>query len=509
MCPFSDACGCERRPGSLVPGELQLRDVYQKFTAALRAHSLAKIFVQAVSWLGMVYVLRTLDAHAVGVFAIATMALSYASLMFEGGMLEALVQRHPESADERRSVAGLLLAMGMGAAALLAALAVPIAALVETPQVSPIILVLAASLVATAVGILPHARLIHDMRFGALAVISSVQALVASIAMVALASTGAGAWSLVWGQVAGVLVRTLMLNIAVPSLHLPTRSLAQAFRYLHTSAVLIADGLLFRWYTSIDVFLLGRWAGTAQLGLFSFGQQVANTPLEKISTVVNDVSLPAYTRLAADRHEAASLMLETMRAHAAIGLPIFWGIASVAATAVPLIFGEQWLPAVFPLAALSVVASLRLIGSVETPAMTGIGRAAVLLQTKFIIVPVMTIALFAGAWWGGVRGVSLAWLCVFPLVYALAFRLVLNAIGLRYAQVLAVLRGPALAAAVMAVSVAGVQHWAAGALHVPAVVKLLTLIALGAALYPAMLWIADRGAFELLRRRARMLVSER
>ena len=484
-----------------------MRDIYQKFRAALRAHTLAKVFVQAVSWLGMVYVLRTLDPHAVGVFAIATMALSYASLMYEGGMLEALVQRHPESLDERRAVFSLLLASGVGSALLLVALAGPIAAAVATPHVSPILMVLAASLIAIAAGILPHARLIHDMRFGALAVISSIQALVGSAVMVMLAWSGAGAWALVWGQVAGVVVRTLLLNVAVPSLHLPTRSLAHAFRYLHTSGVLIADGLLFRWYTSIDTFLLGRWAGTTQLGMFSFGQQVANTPLEKISTVVNDVSLPAYTRLAADRHEAANLMLETMRAHAAIGLPIFWGLASVAATAVPLIFGEQWLPAVFPLVAMAVVAPLRLIGSVETPSMTGIGRAGVLLQTKFIIVPVMTVALFAGAWWGGVRGVSLAWVSVFPIVYAIAFRLVLAAIGLSYTQVLAVLRGPALAAAVMAVCVAGAQHWA-DTVRAPLTVKLLALIALGAALYPALLRVADRNAFDLLRRRARMLVSE-
>src|SRR5690349_10036158 len=159
-------------------------DVYRKFRAALRAHTLAKVFVQAVSWLAMVYVLRTLDAEAVGVFAIASMALSYASLMYEGGMLEALVQRHPESRDERRAAFSLLAAMGFGSAVLLAALAPPIAALVAAPQVAPILMVLAASLVAIALGILPHARLIHEMRFGALAVISSVQALVGSLTMV-------------------------------------------------------------------------------------------------------------------------------------------------------------------------------------------------------------------------------------------------------------------------------------------------------------------------------------
>jgi teichuronic acid exporter len=484
-----------------------LREIYQKFRAGLRAHTLAKILVQTVSWVGTVYVLRTLDAHAVGVFAIASVAFGYAQLMYEGGMLETLVQQHPQSLTERRAVFTLLLAMGIVSAALLAALAGPIATLVETPEVAPIVAVLATSLIMTALGILPHARLIHDMRFRPLAVVSSVQAFLSSVVMVWLAYAGFGAWSLVWGAVAGALVRTVMLNLAVPSLHLPTLSFSNALRYLRTSAVLIADGLMFRWYTSIDVFLLGRWSGAAQLGHFSFGQQVANTPLEKISTVVNDVSLPAYTRLAADREEAGKLMLETIRTHGAIGLPVFWGIASVALTAVPVIFGAQWLPAVFPLVAMAMVAPLRLIGSVETPAMTGIGRAPVLLQTKFIIVPLMTAALVAGAFAGGVRGVSLAWLLAFPPVYAFAFRLVLRAIGLRYSQVLAVLRGPAIAAGVMATSVVALQYWLADAWVLPAALRLLVLIAAGAAIYPAALWIADRHAFDLLKVRARLLVS--
>jgi teichuronic acid exporter len=493
-------------PASPGPEERPLRDIYQKFRAALRAHTIAKFLVQGISWLGTVYVLRTLDVHAVGAFAIAAVAFSYASLMYEGGMLEALVQRHPETHSQRRAVFTLLALTGLASGAVLAALALPIALLVETPEVAALIAVLAGSLLAVAIGILPQARLIHDMRFGPLALISSLQALISALVMVFLAWAGFGAWSLVWGQVVGAVVRALLLNIVVPSVYLPTGSLREAAPCLRTSGVLIVDGLLFRWYTSVDVFLLGRWSGTTQLGYFSFGQQVANTPLEKISTVVNDVSLPAYTRLSAQRAEAASLMLETIRTHAAIGLPIFWGLASVALTAVPVIFGAQWLPAVFPLVCIALVAPLRLIGSVETPAMTGIGRAMVLVQTKLIIVPAMTVALVAGAWWGGVQGVALAWVCVFPLVYALAFRLVLRAIGLRYAQVLAVVRGPALAAGVMAAVVAILQQ---GALELALSqgLKLLALIATGALLYPLALRLADRTAFDLLRTRARLLVS--
>ena len=174
---------------------------------------------------------------------------------------------------------------------------------------------------------------------------------------------------------------------------------------------------------------------------------------------MNDVSLPAYARLAADRNEAGNLMLETMRAHAAIGLPVFWGIASVAATAVPVIFGEQWMPAVFPLVAMAVVAPIRLIGSVETPAMTGIGRAMVLaadqvhhragddgraVRRRLVGWRARSLARLAVRVSAGVR----------PRVPAGA-----RAIGLSYAQVLGVLRGPAIAAGVMACASPGCSTW--------------------------------------------------
>jgi uncharacterized membrane protein len=103
--------------------------------------------------------------------------------------------------------------------------------------------------------------------------------------------------------------------------------------------------------------------------------------------------------------------------------------------------------------------------------------------------------------------VSLAWLCVFPPVYALAFRLTLRAIGLSYARVLGVLRGPAIAAAIMSLCVAGLQYLANARMNALPVIQLLGLIASGAILYPAALWISDRQAFDLLRRRAQLMIS--
>ncbi len=257
---------------------------------------------------------------------------------------------------------------------------------------------------------------------------------------------------------------------------------------------------------SLDTLLLGRWAGTAALGYYNVAQQVAELPLEKISTIANDVALPAYTELSADRRAFTSLMIETMRTHAAVGFPIFWGIASVAAVAVPVLFGAKWDASVFPLMALAAVAPLRLIGSIETPAMTGLGRPDVLLRTKLIVAPCMTVALLAGVRFGGINGAALAWLLAFPVCYAVAFRLVLRAAHVPYADVLRVLRGPAIAAAAMAVVVCA---WQAFASSLTPVALLASAIAVGALTYAVILRLADPEAFQLVLNRIARLIGVR
>ena len=283
-----------------------MRDIYQKFRAALRAHTLAKVFVQAVSWLGMVYVLRTLDAHAVGVFAIASMALELCLAHVRG--------RHARGAraavtrsrcDERRSVFSLLLAMRRELGRCCSWRSrTRSRRWWRRRKFHPSLWCWLPVSSPSPLGILPHARLIHEMRFGPLAVISSIQALVGSHRdRDARAGRARAPGRSCGARSRASLARILMLNIAVPSLHLPTRSLiAIAFRYLRTSSDpdrrrLAVPLVHVDRYSSCS----GAGAGTTQLGFFSFGQQVANTPLEKISTVVNDVSLPAYARLAADR----------------------------------------------------------------------------------------------------------------------------------------------------------------------------------------------------------------
>ena len=470
--------------------------VQEKLVAGLKSYASLRLLTQVASWAGTVYVVRRLDSHALGQYGVALVVFNYLSMTYDGTLVEALVQRPPGTLAERRALFTVLVGIGLALAGATAGASGLIAGLVDDRSIAPMVAAVALALVLMSLCVLPHARLAREMDFRRLATIGAIQAISVTLATVLLAWSGAGAWALIAGLVVGAAVRLLMLNATTWGMTLPTLRVSPAFSYLKFGGTLFVDNILWRWYTSLDTFLLGRWTGTTSLGFYSLAQQVAELPLEKISTVVNDVSLPAYVHLSGDRSAAARLLLETIRTHATLGFPVFWGLAVIAPYLVPTLFGIKWTLAIFPLVALATVAPLRLIGSIETPAMTGLGCPEVLVKTKLVIAPCMTLALVVGCYLGGINGAALAWLMAFPVCYGAAFRFVIRAAGTSYREVLRAIGGPAAAAASM---VALVLLWSRVAARMGAVPLfiLVTGIALGMLSYAAALWVIDPETFRL------------
>jgi len=482
--------------------------VEDKLVAGVRAYTSLRIITQIASWLGTVYVVRHLTSHALGQYGVAFVLFSYLAMTYDGTLLEALIQRAPASLHERRAVFTLVVAMGVALAIIAAACSSLIARWVGDPGIRPLVIGVSLLLVVTAFSVVPYATLAREMAFTRLATIGAIQSVCVLVVTVGLAWRGAGAWALLGGLIAGGLARVVLLNASSWGLALPTLRLAHSFGYLRFSGVLLLDLILWRWYTSLDTVLLSRWSGTTALGYYNLAQQIAELPLEKISRLVNDLSLPAYATLREDRPAAARLLLETLRTHATVGFPVFWGIAAVGQLFVPIVFGARWHAAVWPLVALAAVAPLRLIGSIENPTMIGFGRPEVLIRAKLVLVPGMTAALLAGCWLGGIKGAALAWACAFPVFGGLAFRLVLRVAQVSYRDFLAVIRGPAASAALMAAVVFGWEQFSdsRSLAQLPA---LAAAIALGALVYVAGLRLLDPSAFRLARGRVGRLVGLR
>jgi O-antigen/teichoic acid export membrane protein len=173
-----------------------------------------------------------------------------------------------------------------------------------------------------------------------------------------------------------------------------------------------------------------------------------------------------------------------------VAFPVFWGISSVSPELVNVVLGERWKPAVIPLQLLSLVMPLRMVSHSGSP-LAAIGKPQIGTLNHFIALLIMTPAFFFGAYYGGLTGISLAWVLGYPLVVLVRLGISMRPMGLRRRDYFASLAGPAMGGAfmyfiVMLVRIKVVHPWLSPRLG------LITLVGVGVLAYMTFMWLLRR-----------------
>ena len=138
-----------------------------------------------------------------------------------------------------------------------------------------------------------------------------------------------------------------------------------------------------------------------------------------------------------------------------------------------------------------------MVRNLMMPALVGLGRSDVNLSIEVVAVVMMTLSFYIGVYWG-LAGVSLVWVVIFPLVFALNLVQMGKIVGVEFGAVLKCVRWPVLAGMVMY----GAVEWSRSLMVVAdlsLVVRMALLIAVGAGAYVSvMLLVNRRGVGEIL-----------
>ncbi len=384
--------------------------------AAIRWTALAQIASQAVSWVVTLVVIRLLAPSDYGLLAIATMFLGFLMMFADLGIAAALVQKDQISREEIRHAFGLVIAIHVGLAALLALAAPVIAAFFAEPSLRVVVPVLSLQLLVAAFGVIPEVLLQREMDFRRLAVVEMCTAVAGSLLTLLLALAGAGVWALVIGALTTLGVKVVGTNVLVGQWYRPAFSFAAGRALLASSAHAATSRIVWFIYNQADVFIAGKWLGSTTLGLYSVSMHLASLPNQRISGLVNRVAFPAFSRIQGSAARVSSVVLLGVRTLSILAFPVFWGLASVAPELVHVLLGEQWHGAITPLQIVSLIMPLRLVGNFVPNAVRGIGRFDVELASTVLSATVMISAFLVGVNWGLI-GLCLAWLAGSPLVF--------------------------------------------------------------------------------------------
>jgi PST family polysaccharide transporter len=426
-----------------------------------------------------VVVARLLEPSEFGLFALALLLVNLFDYVKDLGVGAALVQSDRDWSRIAPTGLTLSVAFGVITGALLAGTAGISSAMLGHPELADLIRVLAIALVISALSAIPLARLRRDLRFHDRLVPEFCGAVAKTAITIGLAATGHGVWSLVYGQLAAVVITTALYWRAAPVRSRPRFDAGEARRLIQFGMPVTGVTLLAFAIYNVDDLAIGTRLGTTELGLYTLAYRIPELLVLNLCVVISEVLFSSLSRLQHDRSVLAAHYRQTLVIVVALTAPIGIGLAALSGPVVSTLYGTTYDGAATMLAILAVYTVVYSASFHAGDVYKAVGRPGILTAinaSKFV-------ALVGPVWWAAGHSAELVAAVILGvelLHLIIRMALVRRMVPLRRSDLISAIARPIAAAVPMGMAVAGLDVAISG---LPALLRLVILIPAGVLLY--------------------------
>jgi PST family polysaccharide transporter len=390
---------------------------------------------------------RLLSPSDFGLVAMATVVTELAGLLGAFGLANMLVQRRVINRLQLDTVFWASLGLGTLIAGVVLLLSFAAGWLFAAPDVGRLLRLLCLNFVLNSLTAVPWAVLARLMRYQTDFWIQLTVVVVRTAAAILSAWAGLGMWSLVVGALVGSGVNAALGLRAArywPRFRMHWPVLANSWR---TSSSYLGNALLHYTNSNLDLMLIGRTLGATALGYYQNARALTDEIRGRIAMPIQHVLFPAFSALQTDPAAFRRLVLRASRLLSAVVIPVGFGVSALAELLVRVLYGPKWLPMVVVMSMFGFSAAIRASAAISIPLFNATDRVGLALRYNLVGTALLLCAVLVAMPWGVeavAMGVALA--SLYPLV---SMRAAYALIGLRLADLVAVLGPPLVAAGLM------------------------------------------------------------
>lgn len=458
--------------------------------SSLKWIAVAKFAAQLVTWTVTIFVIRILEPSDYGILAMAVVITGVIGIVNDIGLGDSIVQNKGLGRSAIEKIFGLLIIINLSLFIGLYFLSPYVAQFFNEPLVSSVLRVVTLELLLIPFLIIPKALLTRKMNFKVISISDFSRAVIASLATLAMALSGFGVWSLVFGNLLGVAIEVIIFNSVVRTWYRPRFSIQEIKQPISFGSKVTAGRVLWYLNSEADLFIIGKFLGKELLGIYSIAKQLVQIPMAKISQMLNQVVFSAFSKIQDNRSKVAEHFLKSAHLMSFISFPVFFGISSVSTEFVDLVLGEKLKLATIPFQILSLILPLRMLQNVFAPTLDGIGKPKINIVNQIIACVIMPGSIFIGLKWG-LEGVCLAWIIAYPIYFVIVLVRSLPAIGVKLSDYFNAIRVALLHASIMYLAVWLAREYTMQ-FSIPLAAKLFMLIFVGAITYLSLTWFFQR-----------------
>jgi PST family polysaccharide transporter len=433
---------------------------------------LANILIIAV-------IARILSPRDFGIFAVALTAYAIVSSLAELGVSSCLMRADLDIDKLAPTVATVSVLSSVILAGVMTAFASPIAAALGSRAAAEPIKVMALAVVLLGVFAVPNAQLVRDFKQDKIFLANAIAFVPSTAVLIILAESGSGAMALALSMVVRQFVVGCVMIIVVPRHYRPGFARSALSVILRFGLPLAAANFVNFTLLNVDFVFVGHLLGAAALGVYMLAFTVASWPYGLLGGVINNVSMPAFSRVKHDPALLKKAMATALRGVCLIVMPMAAMMVALARPLVLTLYGAKWAAAANVLVILSIYSVVSMACLLFANMLTSFGRTKILLALQLIWIGALVPAMVLGVHRDGIVGAAYAHVAVIVPIVLPSYLLVLKRVtGVRLTAL-----GKAALLPFLASSAAALAAWAAASPFSSPLAELIVGLAAGGLIY--------------------------
>jgi O-antigen/teichoic acid export membrane protein len=366
--------------------------------------------VTTLQFVTLAVLARFLNPSDFGLMGMIMVVIGFAQTFADMGISNAIIYRQDATKEQLSSLYWLNILAGIAVFFVVCVSTPLIVVFYHEPRLNNLIYLTALVFLIIPFGQQFQILLQKELKFDQLARIEIVGSFTNSTVAITLAFKGMGVFSLIWGQLASALLKVLLLSYWGfrhwrPHWHF---SMQDMKGYISFGLYQMGEKAANYFNSNLDYLLIGSLLGVKSLGYYTLAYNLVIRPSLIINPIITRVAFPVFSKVQNDTDRLKRGYLKVLQLLSLVNFPMMVGLAIVAPVAVPIIFGEQWLPSIILIQILTIVGLLRSTGNPVGALLLARGRADLGFKWNLALMVTQIPGLYLGAKLGGTVGVAIA-----------------------------------------------------------------------------------------------------
>ena len=309
-----------------------------------------------------------------GAFSLTTIIIAAMALISDIGFAQVLIYRQGDIRNSANTAFILATVTSTILAALICVFAPFVANAFGAPVITLPLRLMSAGLIVSGATSVPLALLDKEMKFRQRAIPEVISAFTYAVVSISLAALHFGVWSMVIGWTAMSIVgaiTTWLVSTWRPAWEFHREGLRVILNYGGHLVIATFASFLF---LQIDNAAVGKWLGLTALGFYSIAFTTCNMPATNMTSVINKVMFPTYSKLNGDMSEFRNVYLQTMKHLSSLAFPAAAALMTLPDPIIRVLYGKKWEGAIPLFHVLALYGLMRAIGATSSVVFMAMGR---------------------------------------------------------------------------------------------------------------------------------------